>query len=190
MIMKKKYVNNLPNGKEVIGTAVSVEDGKLVVEIEFKEEFKPKDGDFLVSRNCKVFIFNGRNSGNTYGAYCGVNSFDEIVKDIHTNFWTYKEGCRFATQEEKTDFLERLEKECHKTWNEDKKKLEDIRWRANVGETYYYIGGSRLNVYAGRDDRYDVDNERYKIYNYFMSYDDANIFSNKFKEILKNSKAE
>lgn len=126
MIMKKKYVNNLPNGKEVIGTEVSVEDGKLVVEIEFKEEFKPKDGDFLVSRNCKVFIFNGRNLGNTYGAYCGVNSFDEIVKDIHTNFWTYKEGCRFATPEEKSAFLERLEKECHKTWNAEKKCLEDV----------------------------------------------------------------
>lgn len=58
MIMKKKYVNNIPKGKEVIGTEVSVEDGKLVVEVEFEDEFDPNDGDFLVSKSGKVFIYS------------------------------------------------------------------------------------------------------------------------------------
>lgn len=187
MIMKKKYVNNLPKGKEVIGTEVRFEDGKLVVEIEFKDEFNPKDGDFLVSRNCKVFIFNGRSLGNMYGAYCLVNSFDEIIEDICTSTWTNKEGCRFATQEEKSAFLERLEKECHKTWNEDKKKLEDIRWTPNNGDVFYYIDANG-DVKSAIRTALIYFLEEYP--NCFKTEEAAQSYADKFKEMLKQSKSE
>lgn len=125
--MKKKYVNNLPNGKEVIGTEVSVEDGKLVVEVEFEDEFDPNDGDFLVSKYGKVFIYSKKNPDNSfvYSAYCGVRRNDVISIDF-SNMWTQRKGCRFATPEEKSAFLERLDKEFHKTWNAEKKCLEDV----------------------------------------------------------------
>lgn len=191
MNKKKTYKLQLPKDVNVDKANLRIHDGQIVVDVEFKDKSVPKDGDFLSTKDGRVFIYNNKNTLFQYGAYCGLDIYNNIIiSDCKLPGWTGKEGCRYATPEEKYAFLERLEKEYKKKWNPETKQLEDIRWRANVGEIYYYIGGSRLNVCAGREDRFDVDNERYNLYNYFRSYDDANIFSNKFKELLKQSKAE
>lgn len=160
--MKKKYVNNLPNGKEVIGTEVSVEDGKLVVEVEFEDEFYPNDGDFLVSKSGKVFIYSKKTPDNSfvYSAYCGVRK-DDVIRIDFSNRWTPTAGCRFATPEEKSAFLDRLEKECHKTWNADKKCLEDV-YVPKFGDVVKVINGSfaferdyTICIYPNRNEQYN-----------------------------------
>lgn len=190
MIMKKKYVNNLPNGKKVIGTEVSVEDGKLVIEVEFEDEFDPNDGDFLVSRIGKVFIYSKKTPDNrfVYSAYCGVRK-DDVIRIDFSKKWALAEGCRFATPEEKSDFLDRLKNELGKKWNPDTKELEDIRWRADKDCTYYYVD-ERGNVLGCNDTRGCASDSRYSCGNYFKTREAARPYSDQIKKIFKKSKAE
>lgn len=104
--------------------------------------------------------------------------------------WTYIKGCRYATPEEKADFLARLEKECGKRWNEETKQLEDIRWRAKRLGRYFYVNASMIDV-CSTDDARDVASElRYKNNNYFRTLEAAQKVADQIKEIFKNSKAE
>lgn len=102
--MKKTYKNQLPKGMEVQNTNVRIENGELVVEVEFKERFEPKDGDFLVDNDGEVFIFQETASNCHYGCYVGTLPNGKIkIGDSHA--WVHREGCRYATPEEKADFL-------------------------------------------------------------------------------------
>lgn len=69
--MEKIYKFDIPQNKEVESTNVRIEDGKVFVNVKFKERFEPKDGDFLVIEN-DVFIYNGKQTEESYGAYVGV----------------------------------------------------------------------------------------------------------------------
>lgn len=131
--MKRTYVNRLPKNEEVKNTNVRIENGKLIVEVNFKEKFEPKDGDFLVI-NGGIFIYNP----NSEAIHIGLNGYYACI-DYSKNIYIYKNGgydgfgsmydeeIRYATTEEKSDFIARLEKEYHKRWNAEKKCLEDIR---------------------------------------------------------------
>lgn len=125
--MEKTYKFELPQNREVESTNVRIKDGKVFVNVEFKERFQPEDGDFLVSSYGKVFIYREERAIDklVYGCYCGVNRLDIIHTELSNN-WTQKAGCRFATSAEKGVFLAQLEKECNKRWNAEKKCLEDI----------------------------------------------------------------
>lgn len=185
--MKKTYKNTLPKNMEVKSINIRIENGEVLVDVELKDEFEPKDGDFLVSSSGNIFIYKAYTCLG-YGAYCGIDTCNTIVCNYTTPAWTCKQGCRFATSEEKAAFLARLEKECGKKWNEETKELEDIRWRANLGEKYWYISDTSVledNELAANDD--DV---RYKNKNYFRTPDTAQKVADQIKEIFKNSKAE
>lgn len=123
--MKKSYKNKLPKELEVVFAGVRVENGELIVDVEFKKKFEPKDGDFLAVNN-DVFIYNGKQTEESYGAYVGTLRSGKIDKALTDDSWTDKASCRYATESEKKAFLERLEKECGKRWNPEKKCLEDI----------------------------------------------------------------
>ena len=125
--MKKTYKNQLPKNMEVSSTNVRVENGEVIVEVEFKEKFEPKDGDFLSDEYDNVFIYKKSKPlfDTSYCCYCGINISKEI-EDIPSNNWTPSKGCRYATSKEKSAFLERLKKECNRRWNAEKKCLEYI----------------------------------------------------------------
>ena len=125
--MEKTYKFELPQNREVESTNVRIEDGKVFVNVKFKERFQPEDGDFLVSSDGKVFIYREERAIDklVYGCYCGVDRLDIIHTELSNN-WTQKAGCRFATSAEKGVFLAQLEKECNKRWNAEKKCLEYI----------------------------------------------------------------
>lgn len=187
--MKRTYINRLPKKEEVKNTNVRIENGKLIVEVDFKDKFEPKDGDFLcVNGDC--FIYNGKQSKFSYGAHVGVMSASKrIATGITDNSWSEKENCRYATPEEKAAFLERLEKEYGKRWNAEKKYLEDIRWRAEKDCTYYYVD-ERGNVLGCNDTRGCASDSRYLCGNYFKTREAARPYADQIKEIFKNSKAE
>lgn len=125
--MKKNYKFTLPQNKEVKSTNVRVENGEVVIDVEFKEKFDPKDGDFLILKD-SIFIYNPNNNTILNGYYAGVSNDGSITisNEICCGFGLRGEKMRYATQEEKSDFLARLEKECGKKWNEERKCLEDI----------------------------------------------------------------
>lgn len=187
--MKKTYKNQLPKNMEVQNTNVRIENGELVVEVEFKERFEPKDGDFLVSLPTHVFIHNGLKGERTIGAYIGTMSDGEIRVAETKDSWAATKICRYATPEEKAAFLEQLEKEYGKRWNKETKKLEDIRWRAKAGEGYYTINGALdvVGEFAGACPHEDILHERG---NYFRSNEAAQKVADQIKDIFKNSKAE
>lgn len=190
--MKKTYKYQLPQNKEIKGTNVRVENGEILVDVEFKEKFEPKDGDFLVSGGGGIFICSITKSiRKCYGAYCGVNSFGAIIISENRPMfpWTPKEGCRYATEQEKADFLERLEKELHKRWNAKTKQLEDIMWKPKEGENYWFIdydGG----VIGKTFENTFYDRIRIAANNCFKTEETARPYADQIKEILKNSKAE
>lgn len=129
--MKKTYKFELPQNKELKSANTRVEDGKLFVDVEFQEKFDPKDGDFLYCEKCGVFICRSNSPyEGTLRAYVGIGSRGQIVEQpelfVSETYWCWINHCRYATPEEKSAFLERLEKECHKKWNPEKKCLEDI----------------------------------------------------------------
>lgn len=202
--MNKQYKYELPKNMEVESTNVRVENGKLVVDVEFKDKFEPKDGDFVVMG---------------YEAESGSCYWISIIKDFRKDFDTIRttdyvthifkadgeqkeflnqiefnkkpdaaEKIRLATPKEKSALLARLEKEYGKRWNAQKKCLEDIRWRADVGETYWYI--SETCVFDDNELLASDDDMRYKNNNYFRTRKAAQKVADQIKEIFKKSKAE
>lgn len=128
--MEKTYRNKLPNDVVVNNTLVQIENGELIVTVTFDKPFMPKDGDFLVGAMGNVFIYSDKDAvdKDICSSYCGIYAGDNngSISTIFSNNWTYREGCRYATPTEKSAFLERLEREYHKSWNPEKKCLEDI----------------------------------------------------------------
>lgn len=129
--MEKTYKFTLPQNEEVTKTNVRVEDGEIIVEVDFKEKFEPKDGDILFAKHTfstSFFIYKYTLDKETFGCYYAIQEFEdgEVIQSRDSDKYAHKECCRFATNEEKIAFLERLKKECHKKWNADKKCLEDI----------------------------------------------------------------
>lgn len=209
--MKRTYVNRLPKNEEVKNTNVRIENGELVVEVEFEDKFEPKDGDFCVTENGCIFIYNSNyklRSDYILGYYVGIDCYNDITINEDDRFG-FPNEVRCATQQEKTVFLERLEKECHKRWNSEKKCLEDVRWRAEVGETFYHIDGnfcinsmvrcefhSFSKMYDSLEEQLEderMSNIEYMLWekgNYFKNREAAQKVADQIKEIFKNSKAE
>lgn len=113
---------------EVTSTSVRVENGNVFVDVELKEKFEPKDGDFVVTNNGCIFIYNSNYSGickeNSSGFYVGVDAFGDIVIN---DGGVFSRPERLATEQEKSTFLKRIEKELNKKWNPETKKLEDFK---------------------------------------------------------------
>lgn len=188
--MGKTYKFTLPQNKEVENTNVRVENGEVLVEVELKEKFQPKDGDFCVSKYGCVFIYcdRGQPSKNVYGCYCGEYCDGLRIQPFYSDKWTIKEGCRLATPEEKADFLKRLEGEKHLRWNAEKKCLEDIRWEPNNRDYYFFVDSDGRIRRTRNVARWDA--MRVNINNCFPTEEAAQPYADKIKEIFKNSKAE
>lgn len=189
--MKRTYVNRLPKNEEVKNTNVRVENGELIVEVEFKEKFEPKDGDFCATYNGCIFIYNSNyklRSNYLLGYYVGIDCYNDIIIN-EDNRLGFSNEVRRATPEEKVAFLERLEKECGKRWNPETKELEDIRWRAKKREAYYSVNGflDVVSEFSGACPHEDVLYERG---NYFRTQEAAQKVADQIKDIFKNSKAE
>lgn len=185
--MKKVYKNKLPKNTEVSNIDTEVVNGEVVVTIELKDRFQPKDGDFLIDADGDIFIYSDAKTQNSnfYSCYCGTQHGK--IRAAFCYNWVDKNGCRFATPEEKDAFIIRLEKEYHKCWNAEKKELEIVRWRACYGEPYYYIDSSG-NVRVATDYYTSTDNERYEVGNYCRFGDELVPYAKQVKEIYKKLK--
>lgn len=199
--MKKQYKIQLPKGKKVTMTNVDFENGVMTVnvELENREEpkYEPKDGDFVyVTAGYEhIAIFN-KEVGDDMYVYANCNmSFS--VPQITTNYSTSL--CRIndlreirpATEAEKKLLINKLA-EKGKKWNPETKRIEDVRWRANDGDHYYYLlfGDTDLLVTETTDIRKDKDDERYNSGNYFKTSEAAEKAAEQIREIFKNSKEE
>ena len=166
---------SIPEGCEAV--TVKVYGEKVVTEFEPKEEvWLPKDGDIIVYK----FGISKNNIGIFYG-YCGKSEKGfPIHKDYVTlggdteelffNSKTYiHDYIRPATEAEKQRLLDALAKEGYR-WNAEKKELEELpRWRANIGEEYFYLNDT-MKVDFAKESGSQADTDRYNINNYFKTH--------------------
>lgn len=142
--MKKTYRNQLPKNMEVKDAKLIIENREIVIDIEFKEKFEPKDGDFVyVKAGYEHIAIFKKEVGEDMYVYTNWNiSFDvpKIIIDDSSPLCCIHDlrEIRPATEREKKLLIVKLA-EVNKRWNPETKAIEDVRWRAEVGETFYYI---------------------------------------------------
>ena len=188
--MERKYVMQLPRGAKVSSTDIKCEDGKIVLTAQL-EEWKPEDGEI-----CFAETFN---SSQKFIIIFGHDDYSLNYNVPRTNEWTLEENCRWsysrirpATEKEKQRFFDALAKQ-NKRWNAEKKVVEDVRWRAKVGEAYYNIEGFKyleVSVRSKTEEHLPVCDRDYETGNYFKTEEAARIAGEQMLELLKKSKAE
>lgn len=179
------------------GCKAIVKDGSVVFEKKEKEDEAQdfKDGDILTSLfdNKIVFIFKEdelKQKDNKNGYYVCLTA--DYVIDVSTKdslyFCGYKKDARLATDEEKQFLFNKMKKQGLK-WNAEEKRVEKIRWRAEKGEYYSYVGSNITAVNARRPKdgkfKYDYESNNYFSYNYFRTQEQAEEAAKRVKETLK-----
>ena len=192
--MKITYVNRLPKNEEVKNTNVRVENGALIVEVEFKDKFEPKDGDFVyVKAGYEYIAIFNKEVGDDMYVHANWNmsfSISKIIVDDSRPLCCIHDlrDIRPATEREKKILIDQLA-EVGMRWNEEDKTIEDVRWRAGMNKPYYYIIGFD-NIVGTTDERLACDENRYATNNYFKTREAATKVADQIKEIFKNSKEE
>lgn len=185
--MEKKHNISLPKGKKATNVKTKIVDGNIEVSYDLEDVFEPKDGDFVTDFEGDVFIVKDTDVDGVCDCYVCYSK----IAGFKFNGVRWTRPKRYSTLQEKQSFLDRLRNECGKRWNPETKKLEDIRWRAEENELYYYlIVGNPTIVKNIADMRLLFDDVRYESGNYFRTYEAARKVADQIKEIFKNSKAE
>ena len=126
------------SGFNSLGYNVVTEGGCVVL----KPKFEPKDGDFLVDKRYAnegigIFIMCGEfNDGETVDQYACIGYDGEIeIGSCNSDYWDCSEdiknrdrAIRYATEEEKIRFLERIENETLLRWDVDYKEFNSISY--------------------------------------------------------------
>ena len=183
--MKNKKVKiTLPKNCEVDNVKASIEDGYLVVEYTPKEKFSPKDGDIL-SCGERIVIYKWSDFDGAMAVYYYLASNGMGGIPIGSGYGCgYTHTYHLASESEKEKLFSYM-KENGYTFNQETKRVEKIRWRAERENSYYFIN-SIGNGIGEEEGNCCIDTERFKIGNYFKTEEEAQEYANKFKELLKD----
>lgn len=178
---------SIPEGCKTV--TVKVDGCKVTTE--FEPEWNPQDGDFLTDIVLGTIVIY---AGTT--DYGGIITYAKSLGILQEEL-DVKRSCglgltrafRYATKEEKSKLLNKLESEGYR-WNPDKKVIEKLpRWRAGEKKGYYFV-----NEYGYPepcfDERATVNDNHYENGNYFKTEEAAERVAEQIREIFKNSKAE
>ena len=167
------------------GCRAVIKDKIITVEKEVQEF---KDGDFvsLNSLGAKILIIY-KSKKEDYNANCHAS----VCIDWCKNYVSYNDCCvcydaRIATEEEKKFLLDALHADG-KDWDADNKQIVDYRCKPKVGDAYYYIDcflDIVDDIWSG--DR--MDDLVYTSGNCFKTKEEAQMYADKFSEILKERK--
>ena len=169
---------NIPEGCKAV-----IKDGIVVFEKEEnKEEFKR--GDVIVSKMNEILLVDVHSFEN-----CRLRSFvhirqDGMLSDSSYSLWNENHTWRYATEEEKQLLFDKMKEQGLK-WNTEEKKVEKIRWRADVGVKYYFVD-SLLDVLHIKECRSSLCNKHYSASNYFHTEEQAEEAAKRVKEVLFN----
>lgn len=134
------------------GDCLTHEDDTIVIYRESERE------DITVAYH--AFLRHGEEPLNTYQNGDPFTHYDLIP--------TY----RFSTAAEKKRMNEVLS-ENGMYYNEKEKCLKKLRWRAKIGNSYYYIDWNRFVICKTTETDSEIDNLRYKNLNYFQTKEEA-----------------
>ena len=171
------------NAKDTVripdGCKAIIKDGVVIFEKEERKEQEFKNGDVLCSfYNDTVLIFKDVNK-------CDRDYFDSHYnnKGFGDKRW-YRESFRLATEKEKQQLFD-LMKEQGLKWNAKEKRIEKIRWRAEDGKEYYYVGNQGI-LMVDTEDGVCADENRYEFSNYFRTSEQVEEAAKRVKEVLRN----
>ena len=163
---------NIPEGCKAI-----IEDDLITIIEEKQEEFK--EGDILHSINTnRMLIFKKyrENSKLLFSDYFN-NARGSNSDDWFTNKF------RLATEDEKQALFDKMKAQGLR-WNAEEKKVEKIRWRADVGVKYYFVD-SLLDVLYIKECWSSLCNKHYSARNYFRTEEQAEEAAKRVKETLR-----
>lgn len=140
--MEKTYEIELPKNIKVSNIHTNVKDfSSLLVTVEYEEKIHPKNGDFVVLgyknkwgscywisiiKNIEIDT-SIVTEGYVNYVITATGEQEKLLHSFKFNIQTDSaEEIRFATEEEKYEFLKELRKNYNKEWNIEKKCLEDI----------------------------------------------------------------
>ena len=177
---QQKFKIQVPDG---CSAKIEQQDGFLVVVVEQKK-WEPKDGDIVAFGSSGIGIFK---EFDPYG-HTDYATLTESDTYINQRAWV-NANIRPATDAEKQRLFDALAKKG-KRWNPETKQIEDLpRWRAKIGEKYYFISDC-LDVDFNSEDSDEYDDSYYAAGNYFKTEEAASRAAEKIRKILKESEAE
>lgn len=165
------------------GCKATIKDREVIIEKEMQEF---KDGDVLAYKNSSSntfpFIYKDTDEAGFYIFYVGVDCSENIqLLDDADNRWG-NAPLRHATEEEKQLLFNKM-KEQGLRWNAEEKRVEKIRWRADVGVKFYFVD-SLLGVLYIKECLSNICNKHYSARNYFRTEEQAEEAAERIKEVL------
>lgn len=165
------------------GCKAEIKDGVITIE---REKPRFKDGDILAyvgnTDNTSTFIYKGEDANRSHKYYAGINVYKRLSISVDNARWG-KEVLRPATEEEKQFLFDKMAEQSLR-WNAIEKRLENIRWRAKEGDSYYYID-SMLQVSMDHENMLGIDDKKFLSYNYFKTKEQAEKASELVKATLR-----
>lgn len=152
------------------GCKAVVKDGSVVFEKDFE------DGDVLHSIYDDLMLI--------YKESCSSECFSSHFNMMHNynTGWNIR-SFRHATEEEKQLLFDKMKKQGLR-WNEEEKRVEKIRWRAEKGEYYHFLNVD-LSVVSIIDKNDASDKELWDSSNYFRTAEQAEEAARRLKETLR-----
>lgn len=166
------------------GCKAVIKDDVVVFERE-QEEFK--DGDILahlnyLSYHCP-FIYKGTDKNGFHKYHIGLDVLSSIILPNCTDERWGNGTLRHATGEEKQLLFDRMKEQGLK-WNAEEKRVENIRWRAGIGEKYFSFD-TALRVQQFVEDNNTYDNAVYDALNYFRTKEQNEEAARRVKKTLR-----
>lgn len=151
------------------GKFLSIHDGNCTLT-------ELNDGDCLTHEDGTIVIYKEGDSEplleNMYFHAYYANEVLHFQNSISSYYDYISRGYRFSTSEEKKR-INNILSENGVYYDEKEKCLKKKRWRAVIGNSYYYINFDSFEVFVETESDFSEDNKRYKNLNYFQTKEEA-----------------
>lgn len=173
----------LQNGDRITipeGCKAIVNGNEVVVE---KEEKEFKRGDVIVSKMNEILLVDVHSFENRI-----LRSFVNIQQDgtlFNSSYssWNEHYAWRLATEGEKQKLFAKMEEQGLQ-WNAAEKRIEKKKWRAPIGEQYFYLlDNFVVDSHIEANDK--IDCGLYDFGNYFRTYEQAEKAVGVIKDALR-----
>lgn len=163
------------------GCKAIVKDGSVVFEKEEVQEFKR--GDVIVSNIDEILLVTTYDfDSNLLTSFVNIDAHGNLFNKPYQK-WNVYHDWRIATDEEKQLLFAKM-KEQGLRWNDEEKRVESRRWRAEDGKDYFRVG-NQGNIMVSKEDGHCADLNRYEFGNYFCTSKQAEEAAKRMKEVLR-----
>jgi len=157
--------------------------------IEFKDEEEEhevrfKDGDILKTDSNFILIY--RQTDTEKCRYYVCLNLDKVVPiSFNRNRYCGSINNGKILSPESLPIIQDALSKVGKVWNAEKKCIEELkpkRWRAKKDCKYWFLN-EVLKAVFDTEYRFDIDNQRYEIGNYFQTEQQAKDFAERIKQL-------